>query len=727
MTAGSEKPQPSPDEIRAQTERILQSKLFSRSRRQCDFLNYIVSSAIEGKEDRLKEYTIGIDVFEKDASFDPTTDSIVRVEASRLRSKLREYYDEDGPDDPIKIEIPKGHYVPLFRSLNPVSEPSTARKKSLPKNGTAIAIVAMLGITLSIWLVRSMPGPSGESRKSTIQQAVTRAEDLEKSIGVLPFANRSAIPGDAYFVDGFHDDVLTQLSKLSLFSKVISRTTMEQYRETSMPLSTIGEELGVAILLEGGVQRSGDRIRINVQLIDAAADRHIWSEMYDRELTGTTIFALQSEIARAIADALHATLSAEDRITLDSVPTVGLHAYELYQQAQQIRRTLGLGTRPEVALLLEESISEDPDFAIAHTSLARAYIDRYFTGERDVSHRNRARTALDKAFALSPGMPEVHIALADYYYKGFLDYDRALEQLDYAIPLAPGNSEAYAIRAFIKRRSGDIQGSVPDLTRAIELDPGNFSTHYVLANTYVMLRRFDESISLYDRSIELAPRNFGLRILRAYALTSIDSASSSLPELTTNPAFMDGSSSLEVLYRWEVAMSGRDYDLAMSVIDNHDSDPVIRQNAFLPLSLLRALTEVAVGEPTDAVGHLQEARTTLEAARLSIPNDPRVHSALGFAYAGLGLRDAAIESADEATELYPVSIDAVDGSMYVLNYAITHALLGEPELATAKLDQLLSAPSPWYATLNVIERSPIFDPIRRDDTYRQLVEKHRIP
>ena len=723
MTGGSDKSRPTPDEIRAQCDRILRSKLFSRSRRQHAFLSYIVKSSLAGKEDRLKEYTLGIDVFEKDASFDPTTDSIVRVEASRLRSKLREYYDEYGSDDPLRIEIPKGHYIPVFRSLTPANGSDEFIQKSPRASEVGvitIAIVVVVAIA-SVLIVRNMPGGSPTER------AMMQVENLDKSIAVLPFANRSAEPGDAYFVDGFHDDVLTQLSKLSFFSKVISRTTMEQYRATSMPMSSIGQELGVAILLEGSVQRSGDRIRINAQLIDAAADRHIWSDTYDRVLTVDTIFAIQSEIALAIANALHTTLSPEDRLALDSVPTVELRAYELYQQAQQIRRTLGLGSRREVAILFEEAIREDPEFAMAHIGLARAYIDRYFTSERDASHRNRARSAIDKAFALSPGMPEVHIALADYYYKGFLDYERALAQLDYAIPLAPGNAEAYAIRGFIKRRSGDIEGSVPDLIRAIELDPGNFSTHYVLANTYVMLRRFSDSISHYERSIELAPGNFGLKILRAYALTSIDGTSSSLADLIADPAFMDGSSAVEILYRWEVAMSERDYDLSMSVIDTHKSDLVIRQSAYVPISLLRALTDVAIGEPAAAADNLEVARATLEAARVKFPDDPRIHSALGFTYAALGLRDAAIQSANTAYEIYPVSADAVDGPMYILNYAITYALLDEPELAIEKLDELLSAPRPWYATLNVVERSPLFDLLRDDDFYPDFIMRHQSP
>lgn len=727
MTGASSRSRVTPDEIRAQCERIVESRVFSRSKRQCDFLIHITDAAIAGEEHGLKEYTLGIDVFEKDTSFDPNIDSIVRVEASRLRSKLREYYGEYGADDPVKIDVPKGHYIPTFSRIASASVTdkfAAGALENAPRRFVLIVVLTLI-TAASLWLVRGIFGGDNDITLRPLDNVIeTSVENLERSIGVLPFRNRSNIDDDAYFVDGIHDDLLTQLSKLSFFSKVISRTTMERYRGSDMPLSAIARELDVAILLEGSVQRAGERVRINAQLVDAAADRQIWSETYDRELNASTIFAIQSEISESIADALHLTLSPSDRATLESVPTARLRAYELYQQAQQIRRTLGLGNRVEVAELLEQAIIEDPDFALAHISLARAYMDRYFAYDKNPGHRDRARLAIDKAYALSPGMPEVHVALADYYYKGLLDYDRALAQLDIAIPVAPGNADAYALRAFIIRRSGDIAGSLPDLLRSIELDPGNFSPHYVLGNTYVMLDQVREAIPHYDRSIELAPENFGLKIQRAYALVNLDRASPAISELVGEPAFLDGSSDVEVFYRWEAALFERDYELAMSVIDSHAADVVERQSAYYPLSLLRALTDVALGQRQDAIANFSAARSVLEDALDESPDDARILSALGYAYAGLGVRDAAIAAANQAYELHSISVDAVDGSRYILNFAITCALLGESSMAADKLDELLSQPSPWYATLSVIELSPFFDPLRSTPEYAEFLRKH---
>ena len=727
MTGASSRSLIATDEIRAQCDRIVQSRVFSRSKRQCDFLSYIVKAAIAGDEQGLKEYALGIDVFEKDSSFDPNIDSLVRVEASRLRSKLREYYSEHGVHDPIKIEVPKGHYIPTFTRISPVpdnAEP-VVRTTSIKQKSFAIIAVLLGIVAILFWLFRNEFDAAVNGDPSPIaSDVVTPLADLERSIGVLPFRNRSEIDDDAYFVDGIHDDLLTQLSKLSFFSKVISRTTMEQYRDSELALSDVAAELGVAILLEGAVQRAGDRVRINAQLIDAAADRHIWSETYDRELNASTIFAIQSEISLAIAEALQSTLSATDRATLENVPTARLRAYEFYQRAQQIRRTLGLGNQPEVAELLEQAIVEDPEFALAHISLARAYMDRYFAFDKNPVHRDRARLAIDKAYALSPGMPEVHVALADYYYKGLLDYGRALEQLDMAIPLAPGSAEAYALRAFIIRRSGAIEDSLPDLVRSIELDPGNFSPHYVLANTYVMLGRSQDAIPHYDRAIDLAPGNFGLKIQRAYALTNLDRESTAFSDLIDEPAFLDGSANVEILYRWEVALMERDYDTAVSILDGYDSDIIERQSAYYPLSLMRALTEVVLGEPQNADASFVAARAVLADALVERPEDPRILSAIGFAYAGLGDSDAAILAANQAYDLHSRSVDAVDGPMYVLNFAITYALLGENQLAVEMLDELLSLPSPWYATLSVVERLPHFDALRTSSEYAALISKY---
>ena len=400
----------SAEQIRAQRDRILGSNIFVRSKRQIDFLSYVVEAQLEGRGASLKEFSLGIDVFERDDSFNPKIDSIVRVEASRLRSKLREYYQEEGINDPVLIDVPKGHYVPEFRHrpVDLVHAPQSPNPPFLNSNlsKALVGIVGVLIVSGTLFLIDRFAEQTGAGDGSSAEDHALAIE-LDASIAVLPFRNLSSVAEDIYFVDGVHDDILTQLSKLSFLDKVISRTSVEQYRDTTKTIVTIGKELGVAIILEGSVQRAGERVRINAQLIDATTDKHMWSETYDRQLSTANIFAIQSEIADVIANALQTTLSVSEQKAIAAVPTESLEAYELYQQAQLIRRTLGLGSREQVAELLQRAVSLDPEFALAHVGLARAYIDRYFSSEQNILHRNLAQEALDTAVRLSPEMPEV--------------------------------------------------------------------------------------------------------------------------------------------------------------------------------------------------------------------------------------------------------------------------------------------------------------------------------
>lgn len=729
MASQDPKPEIAAAEVQDQLNRILGSKTFSLSKRQIAFLKHIVVARLDGQADKLKEYSLGIDVFEKDSSFDPGIDSIVRVEASRLRSKLREYYAEEGSNDPLKIEVPKGHYVPTF-SPNAVFTKVVARpEKSTFLNRRRELVLIFLFTIPALYLFVDrflLDGIIPETVDGIATVSDSQVVRTERSIAVLPFRNRSPVADDVYFVDGIHDDILGQLSKLTSLDKVISRTSVEQYRDTTKTMQEIGDELDVVSVLEGGVQRAGNRVRITVQLINAVSDQHMWSETYDRELTTANIFAIQSEIARQIADELHTSLSTQEQLVLDIVPTENFQAYELYQMSQSIRRTIGLGSQDDVPRLLEQAISLDPEFTLAYVGLARAYIDRYFTLERNESDREKARAAIDKAFELQPGMPEVRVALADYYYKGYLDYDRALEQLNFAIPLAQSNAEAYAIRAFILRRRGDIEESIPDLDHAIDLDPGNFSPYYVLADTYVMLGQYELAINFYDKAIELAPENYGLEILRAYAMTAVDINSPALRELSRAERFAENTGAATLRFRWEIALLERDYNLAMNVIGGSRTEVVSMQFAYYPPDLMRGLTEFLLGDKNRAADYLASAIKALTVSLQDNSEDPRLYSALGLAYAGLGQRDEAIAAADRASKLYPVDNDAIDGPLYVLNFARTYAILGDNDAAITKLTELYSKPRNWYAILNAILRDPTFDDLHNEQAFTSLVNQHSV-
>jgi len=303
---------------------------------------------------------------------------------------------------------------------------------------------------------QSVEQATGTSEKSALTpvEAIAQAKaEEDKSIAVLPFTNRSPDANDAYFTDGVHDDLLTQLAKIDAFS-VISRTSVLEYRDTAKNLKQIGEELGVANIMEGAVQRSGNRVRINVQLIDAVSDEHLWAEVYDRELTTENLFDIQSEIAQSIAGALKATLTDSEIANVSDVPTENVAAYELYLQGKRFalgESEIGFDTAVD---LYREALKLDPDFALAWIGLAQAYINNFWTYGGDPKDLESCRDAIDRAKAIDPDFPELYMAEGFYHYWGLLDYETALLNLDKAIEQMPGNAEAHMWKGWASRRAG---------------------------------------------------------------------------------------------------------------------------------------------------------------------------------------------------------------------------------------------------------------------------------
>ncbi|MCZ6826171.1 MAG: tetratricopeptide repeat protein [Gammaproteobacteria bacterium] len=592
----------------------------------------------------------------------------------------------------------------------------TGRKLDFMIIAVLLFAVALFALDKFVWVDEQVPESVMLAENPAEAKPVSR-----RSVAVLPFASRSANEDDAFFVDGMHDDVLTHLARIGSL-KVISRTSVMEYRDTTKNMRTIGEELGVATILEGGVQRAGDRVRINMQLIDAVTDEHLWADSYDRQLTTANIFAIQSEIASAIAAALHAALSPAEQQALASIPTENLQAYDFFQRARSIQRNSGRKGLATKLQLYEQAVLLDPDFALAHAMLASAYLDRYWFFERDKADLGLARTAIDKAFELNPGMPEAHIALSDYYYHGFLDYNRALEQLDIAIPMVPGNEEAYAIRSFILRRRGDIEDSIPDLQRSIDLDPRNALWPSELGSTYGQLGQWDQAIAYYDKSIRLSPNDPFNRLFRAYAMIALDIDSSALRDMMVDPTLSD--EPILVLSRWDSAMQDGDYDLAMDAIGRSETNVLDNQAIFAPLDLMRGLTEFYLGDRTKSAGYFESTKVILVNKANDSPDDPRIFSSLSFVHAGLGERNEALEAAQTAYELLPVNVDAMNGPGYVLNYATTYAMLGQHDAAIEKLEELLSRPSGWSP--NHILRNPGFDKLHDEPAFEALMEKYRV-
>ena len=575
------------------------------------------------------------------------------------------------------------------------------------------AIIGLLLIAVPFLLLDRHVFPDREA------PPVDDVTKLQPSIAVLPFDNRSAREEDEYFVDGIHEDILNQLAKIESL-KVISRTSVLGYRDPTRNIRDIGHELQVAAILEGGVQRAGQAVRINVQLIAAASDELLWAESYDRELNTSNIFEIQSEIAAAIARELHTALSPELATRIATAPTQNIQAYNAYQQANAILSSEDWGVSGKAAELYEEAILLDPGFALAYVKLAQIYVNRYWYFSREQSNLRRAKAALDTALEIIPEAPEALEVLADYYYKGFRDDERALELLDAAISRAPQSSNAISLRAYIHRRNGDLEKAIADLRKVLELDPLHARLQYGLAQTLSMMRRFEEAMPFYDRAIELSPDNYTLHAARAHTAVEIDHRSDAMHELLYTQELEQHANRFWLFYRWRMAMMEHDYEAATFTLRQAAVKVLNINQAYYTVDLMLALTEHFLGDPESTKDLFDTARTELEAATESLPDDPRVLAALSLSYAGLGESDKARAASSAAVELSPISRDSLIGPIYVLNRARVLAMVGDQDAALADIELLMSVPLNWGEGPAVIRKDPAFEALRSRSEFRAL-------
>ncbi len=537
--------------------------------------------------------------------------------------------------------------------------------------------------------------------ESPSEAAVSRAEVVEvsslpespqtgqvkpsrQSIAVLPFKTRSTNEEDQFFSDGMHDDLLTQLAKISSL-KVISRTSVMEYRETTKNMRQIGDELGVAAILEGAVQRAGQQVRINMQLIDTDSDEHLWAETYDRALSVDNLFAIQSEIALAITEALQATLSPAEKDQLDRQLTDNLDALESYRRAKILAEEYIVEDLDRAEMELRHALDLDPGFAAALSLLAHVNLARWWAIEKNPEYLVAAREQIDRARQIDPELPEIDIEEGYYHYWGFLDYEPALASLEPLLPVYPNNIDLLEVIAFVNRRYGRFDTALEFLLRVEPHAPRDLNVLYSIGETYVALRRWPEAQTYLDKAISIDPNFARGHQLHGAILAGRDGD-------FTGAVRYQGLAARELPYEslvyWNFQLLAGNFEGAMAAAEVVSDTDLYRERS--PLSMMRGLTLRHFGNPEAATPLLLEAKKQLTARLEEKPENFELMSSLCQTNGALGETGQSITSCEAALAAMPG--DAFLAPVQWITLASGLAMGGAPDRAMQVLWSLADSP-----------------------------------
>jgi len=541
----------------------------------------------------------------------------------------------------------------------------------------------------------------------------------EKSIAVLPFENLSRDPDNAYFVDGVQEEILTYLAKIADF-KVISRTSVMKYKGgAARDLREIGKQLGVAHLLEGTVQRIGGKVRVNAQLIDARNDAHLWAASYDRDLAD--VFAIQSEIARMIADQLQVKLSPSEKAAIEKPPTTDLTAYELYLRAQALYADNSSPAQkvPGAARFLDEAVARDPNFLLAWCLLARVHVFLYWHGVDHTSARlDLAQAAAQKALSIESDAGEAHLALADYYYHGFRDYERARIELTIARRTLPNNAEISAYTGYINRRDGHWEEATRNLERAAELNPRDFLTARQLAVTYQAQRRYADATRMYDHALTIVPGDPVTRIIRAQVPLDWRADIKPFQDMLATLIAEDPSVAPDVDDP-DHALCERTATAAARALKNYPSAAEDILGVNVPHAYWEGVVARWQGDSAKAQAAFTAARSEVQKIVEKQPDFAAALSLLGRIDAGLGQKEEALREGRRACELLPTSKDADDGVALAANLAQIYVWVGEKDLAVEQIASVEAIPN--YLSYGLLKLHPYWDSLRGDPRFEKIV------
>jgi len=640
-----------------------------------------------------------------------------------LRLHLFNLY-KDGlgnPQVPEKLTPRWKHKPALVRRVSPPRWP-----KPLLVVALVVSAVALIASSLVFFNRASSPPTTSPLSEETASKATVLVP--EKSIAVLPFENRSEEKANAYFADGVQDEILARLSKVADL-KVISRTSTQHYKSAPENLPEIAKQLGVAHILEGSVQKRGDAVRVNVRLVKAANESHLWADTFDRKLTD--IFSVESEVAKAIADQLRAKLSGQEEQVIAAKPTDNVEAYDAYLRG--LAYTLKTGTNTPAYYLaaqkyLREAVRLDPKFALAWALLslvdARGYISVNL--QPTVALREETRQAAETALTLQPNLSEALHAKAFYHYACLKDYDTAVRYFEQARQFLPNNSRIPQSLAYVARRRGEWDRSEAYFNEAERLDPRNVSLLAQHALSYTMLRRFPEAVRKLDQVLDIIPDDADTLSTKA----AIAQAEGDLPRASALLAPLRPAAGLAQALETQVYQA---------ILERRPAEIVSRLKEILAkpdpalgyfngeLRFYLGWAQEVAGDHAGAQESWRQTRSELESFLKEQTENRRLVEHLALTNMGLGDKVATLTLTERAMAANPIERDAVSGAAPIEVLARVAARMGEPDRAIVALQKLLSVPGEGALAENIpltpalLRLDPMFDPLRNDPRFEKIV------
>jgi TolB-like protein/Tfp pilus assembly protein PilF len=584
-------------------------------------------------------------------------------------------------------------------------------------------IIAVLLLVIGILLFQRL--------HPTVSPAVP--PPLEKSIAVLPFENLSEEKANAYFAEGIQNEILTKLATVHDL-KVISRTSTAKYQSKPENLKIVAQELGVSTVVEGAVQKAGDKVRVNVQLINARADTYLWAKSYDRELKD--VLGVESEVSQEIADALQAKLSPSESNILASAGTRDTEAYDLFLRGEyefhQAENVLASDHYDRADAFYRQALARDPNFAEAAAELARSRLSRHwYVSALTATELEEVKLMIDRALTLAPNSPEAHFALGLFFYWGYRQYENALTEFNRTLELQPSNAVARQYCAWVYRRRGEWERSLADSQQAEELDPRDASIPANIGGTYLSLRQWKDAESAELRALAIDPHN---TIAAAFLLiTRVNGGGDAESARRAFDGFLEDTKNRLA------GLGARGYgaggDIAsvlgmavyLDVIERRFTDALqafekrTSNNDRVQQLFLGVMLHILAGQVEAAKSAAEEALPLLEARFTEQPDDTLAMRELSWVYLALGRNADALHLSRKAADLISVEKDAFSGPIFQIGLAQIEARAGAPEEAVKRLRRLLSIPAGAVASIARLKIDPVWDPIRDRPDFQQLL------